>query len=87
MRPHRDGVPGASFTTHQHAQVKLTPSVKVEHLAHVTAASQPMVKFGTQDTGPAYIRRGERGYSTQTAVCSVLPRWPFNVNVPNSHEW
>ena len=29
----------ASFTTHQHAQTKLTPSVKVEHLAHVTVAS------------------------------------------------
>jgi hypothetical protein len=28
-----------SFTTHQHAQTKLKPSVKVEHLAHVTAAS------------------------------------------------
>jgi hypothetical protein len=27
------------FTTHQHAQTKLKPSVKVEHLAHVTAAS------------------------------------------------
>jgi len=26
-----------SFTTHQHAQTKLKPSVKVEHLAHVTA--------------------------------------------------
>jgi hypothetical protein len=26
-------------TTHQHAQTKLKPSVKVEHLAHVTAAS------------------------------------------------
>jgi hypothetical protein len=28
-----------TFTTHQHAQTKLNPSVKVEHLAHVTAAS------------------------------------------------
>ena len=27
------------ITTHQHAQTKLKPSVKVEHLAHVTAAS------------------------------------------------
>jgi hypothetical protein len=34
-----DGTRDFSFTTHQHAQTKLKPSVKVEHLAHVTAAS------------------------------------------------
>ena len=33
---------GQMFTTHQHAQTKLKPSVKVEHLAHVTAASFSM---------------------------------------------
>ena len=36
---HGFGFTHYSFTTHQHAQTRLKPSVKVEHLAHVTAAS------------------------------------------------
>ncbi len=53
-----------SFTTHQHAQTKLKPSVKVEHLAHVTG-SQPL---------HSHARDMQRVPRSQTRIRVAIPQ-------------